>query len=457
MGGDVRRRDVGARTEIDHRDALAARRARALAAEVGVVDGAVVVDEQLLVRRPSGRRRRLSLDAVAADGRGSERRRRVGETEREDVRLETARKGNPVEAGLTRRILREPPGVDRVDVGGELRRQLGAALAAVRRVRVDHVDRAAGERGRAVLRRRRAAPGRRVCRAGTHGQPCCTGNHECHGGGQASHRAPRRSLPENRGSLPASRRRMLWRCSARTPRAAIAANPTTGHGASKARQARGSAHRGDDRRERRVAERGEHDEPHDQARGCGERREREGDAARGRHHLAALREPQEDRPRVPHHRGSAGEDSDPVAAHLQSDERRNEPFGDVEERHRNAERGAVRAPHVRRADVAAPVTTDVVAAEEPREHVAERDRAEEVAAEDDQDVGGHHRPLRVRTGSSRTRSIRSPPASRGSRRTRRRTRRGRSGSRGSTRARRRRARRAGVAFQTGNVFCASPR
>ena len=53
VGGDDRRRDVGARTEIDHRDAVAARRACALAAQVGVVDGAVVVDEQLLVRRPS--------------------------------------------------------------------------------------------------------------------------------------------------------------------------------------------------------------------------------------------------------------------------------------------------------------------------------------------------------------------------------------------------------------------
>ena len=72
----------------------------------------------------------IALDAVATDGRGLQGRRRVGETEREDVRLEAAREGNPVEAGLTRRILREPPGVDRVDVGGELRRQLGAAIAS---------------------------------------------------------------------------------------------------------------------------------------------------------------------------------------------------------------------------------------------------------------------------------------------------------------------------------------
>src|SRR4029078_7347366 len=102
-----------AHTKIDHRAPLATRRAAALAAQVGVVDGAVVVDEQLLVRRPSGRRRRLSLDAVAADAPGSERRRRLGGWEREDVRLEAARECSPVEAGLTRRILREPPGVDR--------------------------------------------------------------------------------------------------------------------------------------------------------------------------------------------------------------------------------------------------------------------------------------------------------------------------------------------------------
>ena len=91
VGGDVRRRDVGACAEIDHRDAIAPRRARALAAQVGIVDRPVVVDEELLVRRPPGRRRRLSLDAIAADGRRLERRRRVGETEGEDVRLEAAR------------------------------------------------------------------------------------------------------------------------------------------------------------------------------------------------------------------------------------------------------------------------------------------------------------------------------------------------------------------------------
>ena len=150
---------------------------------------------------------------------------------------------DPVEAGLARRILREPPCVDGVDVRGELRRQLGAAIAAVRGVRVDHADRAAGERGRAVLRRRRPAPGRRLhrIRCLRRAGPNPSGNRHGRDAGQASHRAPRRSLPENRGSLPASKRRMLWRCSARTPRAAIAANPTTGHGASKARHAKGSA------------------------------------------------------------------------------------------------------------------------------------------------------------------------------------------------------------------------
>ena len=96
------------------------------------------------------------------------------------------------------------------------------------------------------------------------------------------------------------------------------------------------------------------------------------------------------------HRGGAGEDSDPVARDLEADERRDEPFRDVEKRHGDPERGAVHAPDVRRADVAAPVTTDVVAAEEPREHVAEGNRAEEVAAEDDQGVGGHRRPNRQR-------------------------------------------------------------
>ena len=56
------------------------------------------------------------------------------------------------------------------------------------------------------------------------------------------HRAPRISEREKRGSVPASRRRTLWRCSARTPRAATAAKPTTGQGAPKARHSTGNAH-----------------------------------------------------------------------------------------------------------------------------------------------------------------------------------------------------------------------
>jgi hypothetical protein len=148
---------------------------------------------------------------------------------------------------------------------------------------------------------------------------------------------------------------------------------------------------GDDRGQGRVPEEGEDDEPENEADRRHERRERKRDAAGRGDHLPALAEPEEHGPGVPDHRRSAGEDTDPVAADLEPDERGHEALRDVEQRDGHPERAAVDAPDVRGADVAAATRADVLPAQEAREHVAEGDRAEEVRPDDDQDVDDHDR------------------------------------------------------------------
>ena len=109
----------------------------------------------------------------------------------------------------------------------------------------------------------------------------------------------------------------------------------------------------------------------------------------GRDHLAALAEAEPDRARVPEHRRRAREHADPLAAELDADERRHEALGHVEQRHRHAEPAPVDAPHVGGADVAAPLLADVLAAEEPDDDDAERDRPDQVAPGDDEGVLEH--------------------------------------------------------------------
>ena len=105
---------------------------------------------------------------------------------------------------------------------------------------------------------------------------------------------------------------------------------------------------------------------------------------RGRDRLAALLEAEEERPPVAEHRRPAGERSDELVRHERPDERRHEALRHVEHDDRHAVGLAVRAPDVRRADVAAAHLTDVLVLEEEHEPVPERHRTEEVRAQDDQ-------------------------------------------------------------------------
>ena len=90
------------------------------------------------------------------------------------------------------------------------------------------------------------------------------------------------------------------------------------------------------------------------------------------------------------HRCRARQHADPLTADLQADESRHEPFRDVEQRHGHAEPAAVHAEHVRCPDVAAPMATDVLAAEEPREQQAERNRSDQVPPGNDEGVREHY-------------------------------------------------------------------
>ena len=92
---------------------------------------------------------------------------------------------------------------------------------------------------------------------------------------------------------------------------------------------------------------------------------------------------------MPSHRCRAGENADPLATEPESDVRGNEALEDVEQRDGHAEPAAVGAPHVRGADVAAALRSDVLAAEQPHDDDTEGDRADEVGADDDQSVLEH--------------------------------------------------------------------
>ena len=242
--GDHGGRHVGAGPEVDDRDAVTVGPTLSFAAGVRVVDRPVVVDELLLERRAASGDPDRADDAVAATRASSQVGGGVRQPQREDVRLSAAGEERPVEARFAKRVLAAPPVVDRVDVRRDPGAELSAPIGCVRRVGVDDADRPARDGRRPVLRRGRPAPRRRARVL------ACDTRHD--GGGQqrerdandrrgSDHRAPRIRVPVKRGSVPASRRRMLCRWSARTPRAATAAKPTTGHGTPNTRQRSGSA------------------------------------------------------------------------------------------------------------------------------------------------------------------------------------------------------------------------
>src|SRR5439155_22070609 len=110
-------------------------------------------------------------------------------------------------------------------------------------------------------------------------------------------------------------------------------------------------------------------------------------AAAGRNHLAALLEPEVERPRVSEHRRSAGEDAAEMRDEDHADERGREALQRIERDHGDGEAAAVRAPDVGAADRAAAVTADVLAAEDERQPVAPGAGAEEVAPDHDEGEG----------------------------------------------------------------------
>jgi hypothetical protein len=82
------------------------------------------------------------------------------------------------------------------------------------------------------------------------------------------------------------------------------------------------------------------------------------------------------------HGCAACEHADEVVGEPATEERRGGPLGDVQKRDGEAELEAERPPDVGRADVPAAERADVDAADEPRQPVPPRQRAEEVAGRD---------------------------------------------------------------------------
>ena len=86
------------------------------------------------------------------------------------------------------------------------------------------------------------------------------------------------------------------------------------------------------------------------------------------------------------HGRDAREHADEVAAEPEAEHRGHRALGDVEERDGQRHLEAERAPHVRRAGVAAPERPDVDPAQDAGKPVPPRHAAEEVARGDEKDV-----------------------------------------------------------------------
>src|SRR5262249_47511335 len=130
----------------------------------------------------------------------------------------------------------------------------------------------------------------------------------------------------------------------------------------------------------------EYEQPHTGADAADDGRDTEERTARGRDDLPALLEAEEERTVVAEHRSAACEHSDAVTLQHRRDERRNEALRGVEHASGKAELPAVHAADVRRADCAAALRADVLAAEDLHEPEAPRHRAEHVAARDEECV-----------------------------------------------------------------------
>jgi hypothetical protein len=82
------------------------------------------------------------------------------------------------------------------------------------------------------------------------------------------------------------------------------------------------------------------------------------------------------------HGGGPREHADERAARPDSEQRGRESLREVEQRDSDPEPPPVDAKDVRRPDVPAPARSDVLSADEPRQPVAERQRAEEISTHD---------------------------------------------------------------------------
>src|SRR5207302_1293077 len=100
--------------------------------------------------------------------------------------------------------------------------------------------------------------------------------------------------------------------------------------------------------------------------------------------LAALLEAEEQRPPVAEHGRAAREDAGQLTDEERTDERRDEPFRDVEQHDRDAVAAPELPPHVGGADVPAPDLADVDALRRADEPVPEGHAADEVAGDHDE-------------------------------------------------------------------------
>ena len=115
--------------------------------------------------------------------------------------------------------------------------------------------------------------------------------------------------------------------------------------------------------------------------------------------LAALLEPEEDRPRVPDHGRASREHPGQRSGHLGGDECGHKALRDVEEHDGNAVPPAERTPHVRRADVPAADGADVDVLRRAHEPVPEGHGPDEVGRGDEE--RRRHRLRRLRPDAVR--------------------------------------------------------
>ncbi len=123
-------------------------------------DRAVVVDEKLLERRSVGGREQRVGDPVGTTRLRLQRGFRIGEPQKADVGLATARCRDDVEPRLAFGVLRTPPRRDLLDVVADERRPGGAPIGRVGGNGIDGANRAPRRQPERGLRRKRQGTSR---------------------------------------------------------------------------------------------------------------------------------------------------------------------------------------------------------------------------------------------------------------------------------------------------------